>query len=178
MLVGHLSSGPHFFDQKVPEFSLCFQVGLKRLGPAGSADTKEGNTDQQKGSGGYFHSLHRNGRGLEANRAPSWIESRRRGPTPDLYVSELCDFKEARLSLSDHEQTFLSHGNFTNTAGGLDAGRQLVDALVIVETIYDLRGQVDMSCLSFCLLPEGVEHPERFRIYLFGLGWDEQRERS
>lgn len=69
---------------------------------------------------------------------------RRRGenPTtderPDLYVPELCDFKEARLPLSEHEQTFLSHRHFTNAAGGLDAGRQLVDALVIVEAVYDL----------------------------------------
>lgn len=105
-------------------------------------------------------------------------EPHHRRATPDLYVPELCDFKEARLSLSEHEQTLLGHSNFTNAAGGLDAGRKLVDALVIVETIYDLGGQADVSCLSFCLLPGGVEHPEHVRFYLFALGWDEQREGS
>lgn len=59
VLVGHLSPRPHFFHQKVPEFSLCFQVGLKHLRPAGGADAKGGDTDEQKGSHGYFHRLHR-----------------------------------------------------------------------------------------------------------------------
>lgn len=57
---------------------------------------------------------------------------------PDLNVPELCDFQEAWLPLGEHEEAFLSHGYFTNATGGLDAGRQLVDTLVVVETIYDL----------------------------------------
>ena len=40
--------------------------------------------------------------------------------TLDLYVSELCDFQEARLSLSEQKQTFLCHGDFTDTVGGFD----------------------------------------------------------
>lgn len=114
--------------------------------------------------------------GVNGNRALLRIKSSQRGLATDLNVPELCDFQEARLPLSEHEQAFLSHSYFTNAAGGLDAGRQLVDALIVVETIYDLRGQADVLGPSFCLLPEGIEQPEHSRIHLISLGWDEARE--
>lgn len=173
MLVGHLSPGPHFSHQKVPEFSLCFQVGLKHLRPSGGADAKGGDPDEQKGSRGYFHRLHRKDGGV--NGSGTLMKSSRRGLPADLYVPELCDFQEARLPLSEHEQAFLSHSYFTNAAGGLDAGRQLVNALVVVQTIYDLRGQAEVLGRSFRLLPKGVEQPEHSGIHLIGLGWDEER---
>lgn len=41
--------------------------------------------------------------------------------------------------------------------------------------VYDFRGQVDILCLSLCLLPESVEDSEEFRVHLLSLAWDGQR---
>lgn len=125
----------------------------------------------RKGAAAIFTACGEKESGAYRNRATSWGKTI--SGTPDLYVPELRDFQEARLSLSEHEETFLSHSEFTNAEGGLDAGRHLVDALVVIETLHDLRGQADMLGLSLRLLPGGVEQSERFRIDLFALGWDE-----
>lgn len=58
----------------------------------------------------------------------------------NLYVSELCDFQEAWSSLCKQKQTFLRHGDFTNTMRRLHTGRQLVDTLAIVKMVNDLSG--------------------------------------
>lgn len=179
VLVSHLASGPHLFHHKVPEFSLCFQVGLEHLRPAGGVDAKGRGTNKEKGSWGYFHRLHRDRRGIYWNNSAGlWILQKKGLKTLDLYVSELCDFQEAWLSLGKQEQTFLCHSNFTDATGGLDTRRQLVDTLIIVKMVYDFRGQVDVLCLSFCLLPESVEDSEEFRVHLLCLAWDRRRAMS
>lgn len=88
-----------------------------------------------------------------------------------LYVSELCDFQEARPSLGQQEEAFLCHGDDSHAAGRLDAGRQLIHALVVVQVVDDLGGQIHILCLGLCLLPEGVEDSEELGVDLLLLAW-------
>lgn len=90
----------------------------------------------------------------------------------DLYISELCDFQETGPSFSEQKQPFLRHGDFTNAMGSLDTGGQLVDTLIIVKSVNDIRGQVDILCFSFHLFPECVEDSEKFRVHLLWLTSD------
>lgn len=96
----------------------------------------------------------------------------------DLYASELCDFQEARSSLGEQEQTFLCHRNYSHTTRGLDAGRLLVHALVVVQVVYDLGGQVDILRLGFRLLPKSVEDSEEFRVDLLLLTCNKDMSRK
>ena len=80
------------------------------------------------------------------------------------YVSEPGYFPEPRSSFLEQEEAFLGHGDLPNPMGGLDAGRQLVDTLVIVQEVHDLGGQVHVLRLS--LLPEGVDILEEGGVHL------------
>lgn len=50
VLVSHLASSPHLSYHKVPELSVCFQVGLKHLGPAAGVDAQGRGANKKKGS--------------------------------------------------------------------------------------------------------------------------------
>lgn len=98
------------------------------------------------------------------------------GPVPGfwpshLYVSELCDLQEARPSLGQQEEALLRHGDDSHAARRLDARRQLVHALVVVQVVDDLGGQVHVLGLGLGLLPEGVEDSEELGVDLLLLAW-------
>lgn len=57
MLISHLAAGPHLSDHQVPELSLCLQVGLKHLSPAGRLDAQGGDAQQEEGRRRYLHLL-------------------------------------------------------------------------------------------------------------------------
>lgn len=84
----------------------------------------------------------------------------------NLYVSELYNFQETRLSLCEQKQAFLRHGNFSDTVRGLDTRGQLVNTFAVIKAADDLREEVDILRFSLCLLQEGVKRSKDLWVHL------------
>lgn len=138
VLVGHVASGPHLLHHQVPQISLGFQIGLKRLLSAANAQLQAGNSQEQEGGRGHLHLLQTR----QTNRIKI---SQKAHPQcfslealwSHLYIPVLCHLHVTRSPVCQQEEPSLSHGDLAHAAACLDRGGQLEDALAGLNVLQD-----------------------------------------